>query len=91
MEAIIRKSGRGLIIVIPEDFNKIYHFKEHMVFEIFAEKERIILKPQEKTKREKLADEFNSINLNDFEKYNQEILAPFLNMPSKGMELLDEE
>lgn len=91
MEAIIRASGGGLTIIIPEDFKKKYHFKEHMVFEIFAEKEKIILKPQEKTKRDKLADEFNSINLDDFKKYKQETLAPFLNMPSKGMELIDEE
>ncbi len=91
MEAIIRESGAGVSIIIPEDFKKEYHFKKDMIFEIFAEKEKIILKPQEKTKRQKLMDEFNSISLDDFEKYKQETLAPFLNMPAEGMELLDEE
>ena len=59
-----------------------------MVFEIFAEKERIILKPQEKTKRDKLADEFNSINLDNFEKYKQVTLSPFFNMPSNPQLIL---
>ncbi|MEA2060172.1 MAG: AbrB/MazE/SpoVT family DNA-binding domain-containing protein [Thermodesulfobacteriota bacterium] len=91
MEAIIRESIDGLSIIIPKDFEKIYHLKEQMVFEILTEEEKIILKPQKKTKREKLADKFNSIDLDEFEKYKQETLTPFLNMSSKGMELLDEE
>ena len=41
--------------------------------------------------REQLLKEFNLINLDDFEKYKLEILSPFLNTSSQGLELLDEE
>ncbi len=91
MEAFVKKQGNSLSIVIPEDFKDRYHLRERMVFEIFAEKEEIILKPKKESMREQLAKEFNSINLDEFEKYKRETLSPFLNMPLQGMELLDEE
>ena len=91
MEAIVKKIGNSFSIVVPDDFKVLYHFKERMVFEIFVENEKIILKPQKKIMREQLSKEFNLINLDDFEKYKLEILSPFLNTSSQGLELLDEE
>ncbi len=78
MEAIVKKIGNSFSIVVPDDFKVRYHFKERMVFEIFVENEKIILKPQKKIMREQLSKEFNLINLDDFEKYKLEILSPFL-------------
>ena len=91
MEAFVKKLGNSLSIVIPEDFKDRYHLRERMVFEIFMEKEEIILKPKTEPMRKKLAKEFNSINLDEFEEYKRETLSPFLKTPLQGMELLDEE
>ncbi len=62
-----------------------------MVFEILAKKEEIILKPKKESLRDQLEQQFNAIDLNEFEQYKHEVLSPFLDMPSEGMELLDEE
>ena len=91
MEAIVKKIGNSFNIVVPDDFKTCYNFKERMVFEIFVEKEKIILQPPKKTMREQLSKEFNLIDLDAFEKYKLEILSPFLNTSSQGLELLDEE
>jgi len=91
VEAIVTKIGNSLSIAIPDDFKDSYHLRGKMVFEISAEKEEIILKPKKKSMREKLAGKFNSINIDEFEKYKRNTLSTFLNMPSRGMEILDEE
>ena len=54
-------------------------------------KEKKLFLNLKKKMREQLLKEFNLINLDDFEKYKLEILSPFLNTSSQGLELLDEE
>ena len=48
MEAVVKKIGNSFSIIVPDAFKASYHFKERMVFEIFMEREKIILKPQKK-------------------------------------------
>lgn len=91
MEAVVKKMGDLLSIVIPDGFKKRYGLREQMVFEIVAKNEEIILKPKKEFLRDQLANKFNSVDLKEFEQYKRETLSPFLDMPSEGMELLDEE